>query len=53
MLFRSTEGYPAIATAWTWAAENGVTQLPLLEALHAIIWEDAPVAATLAKLRLG
>jgi glycerol-3-phosphate dehydrogenase (NAD(P)+) len=46
-----TEGYPAIATAWTWAAENGVTDLPLLEALHAIIWQDAPVAATLAKLR--
>lgn len=48
-----TEGYPAIATAWTWAAENGVTELPLLEALHAIIWADAPVAPTLAKLRLG
>ena len=48
-----TEGYPAIATAWKWAAENGVKDLPLLEALHAIIWEDAPVAATLAKLRLG
>jgi glycerol-3-phosphate dehydrogenase (NAD(P)+) len=48
-----TEGYPAIATAWTWAAENGVTELPLLAALHAIIWEDAPVATTLAKLRLG
>ena len=48
-----TEGYPAIATAWKWAAENGVTELPLLAALHAIIWEDAPVALTLAKLRLG
>ncbi|MDB4936418.1 MAG: Glycerol-3-phosphate dehydrogenase [Labilithrix sp.] len=48
-----TEGYPAIATAWTWAAENGVTDLPLLEALHAIIWQDAPVEPTLAKLRLG
>lgn len=48
-----TEGYPAIATAWTWAAENGVTELPLLAALHAIIWEDAPVAPTLAKLQLG
>ena len=47
-----TEGYPAIKTAWTWASENGVTDLPLLEALHAIIWQDAPVAATLAKLRL-
>jgi glycerol-3-phosphate dehydrogenase (NAD(P)+) len=48
-----TEGYPAIATAWRWAAENGVTELPLLEALHAIIWEGAPVGPTLAKLRLG
>lgn len=48
-----TEGYPAIATAWTWAAENGVKDLPLLAALHAIIWEDAPVGPTLAKLRLG
>jgi glycerol-3-phosphate dehydrogenase (NAD(P)+) len=48
-----TEGYPAIATAWKWAAENGVEELPLLEALHAIIWEDAPVGPTLAKLRLG
>ena len=47
-----TEGYPAIATAWKWAAENGVTDLPLLAALYAIIWEDAPVAPTLAKLRL-
>lgn len=48
-----TEGYPAIATAFTWAAERGVTELPLLAALHAIIWEDAPVAPTLAKLQLG
>jgi glycerol-3-phosphate dehydrogenase (NAD(P)+) len=48
-----TEGYPAIATAWKWAAEHRVTDLPLLEALHAIIWEDAPVASTLTKLRLG
>jgi glycerol-3-phosphate dehydrogenase (NAD(P)+) len=48
-----TEGYPAIATAWTWAAEHGVTELPLLAALHAIIWEDAPVGPTLAKLELG
>jgi glycerol-3-phosphate dehydrogenase (NAD(P)+) len=47
-----TEGYPAIATAWRWASENGITDLPLLEALHAIIWEDAPVGPTLAKLRL-
>lgn len=46
-----TEGYPAIATAWRFARERGVTELPLLRALHAVIWEDAPVAATLASLR--
>ena len=48
-----TEGYPAIATAWKWAAENGVRGLPLLEALNAIIWQDAPVAETLAHLRFA
>jgi glycerol-3-phosphate dehydrogenase (NAD(P)+) len=48
-----TEGYPAIATAWRWASERGVTDLPLLEALHAIVWQDAPVGPTLAALRLS
>ena len=48
-----TEGYPAIATAWRFAREQGVTELPLLEALHAIVWEDAPVGEVLAKLRVG
>lgn len=48
-----TEGYPAIATAWKWAKERGVTELPFLEALHAIVWEGAEVAPTLAKLRLS
>ena len=47
-----TEGYPAIATAWRFAREHGVTGLPLLEALHAIVWRDAPVGPTLAKLTL-
>jgi glycerol-3-phosphate dehydrogenase (NAD(P)+) len=46
-----TEGYPAIATAWRFARERGVTDLPLLRALNQVIWEDAPVAATLASLR--
>jgi glycerol-3-phosphate dehydrogenase (NAD(P)+) len=46
-----TEGYPAIETAWRFARERGVTDLPLLRALHQVIWEDAPVAATLASLR--
>ncbi len=48
-----TEGYPAIATAWRFAGERGVTELPLLRALHAIVWEGAPVAATLAGLRFS
>ncbi len=47
-----TEGYPAIATASRFAKERGVTGLPLLEALDAIVWRDAPVGPTLAKLTL-
>ena len=45
-----TEGYPAIATAWRFAGERGVTDLPLLEALHQIVWGGAPLRETLAKL---
>ena len=48
-----TEGYPAISSAWRFARENGVGKLPLLSALHAIIWEGAQVADTLAELALG
>ncbi|MBI2394518.1 MAG: glycerol-3-phosphate dehydrogenase [Deltaproteobacteria bacterium] len=48
-----TEGYPAIATAHRFARERGVHELPLLDALHAIIWQDAPVRETLAALRLS
>jgi glycerol-3-phosphate dehydrogenase (NAD(P)+) len=48
-----TEGYPAIATAWRFAQERRVTGLPLLEAIHAIIWQGANVASTLARLRLS
>jgi glycerol-3-phosphate dehydrogenase (NAD(P)+) len=48
-----TEGYPAIRTAWRFARERGVADLPLLEALHAIVWEDSPVGPTLASLRLS
>ncbi len=48
-----TEGYPAIASAWRFARERGVTDLPLLRALYAIVWEGAGVAPTLAKLRLS
>jgi glycerol-3-phosphate dehydrogenase (NAD(P)+) len=48
-----TEGYPAIATASRFARERGVTDLPLLHALHAIVWEHAPVGPTLAALSLS
>jgi glycerol-3-phosphate dehydrogenase (NAD(P)+) len=48
-----TEGYPAIATAWRFAKERGVTDLPLLEALHAIVWEGADVTKTLNHLELS
>jgi glycerol-3-phosphate dehydrogenase (NAD(P)+) len=48
-----TERYPAIASAWRWARERGVTDLPLLEALHRIVWEGAPVPDALASLRLS
>ena len=50
-----TEGYPAIATAWRWAKEQGVqaSDIPLLHALHEIVWEDAPLKDVLARLRLS
>jgi hypothetical protein len=48
-----TEGYPAIATAWRFARERDVRDLPLLSMLHAIIWEDQPAAEALAKLTLS
>jgi glycerol-3-phosphate dehydrogenase (NAD(P)+) len=50
-----TEGYPAIASAWRWARERGAsaTELPLLQMLHAVIWEDAAVGPALASLRLS
>ena len=47
-----TEGYAAIAAAWRWARERDVSELPLLRALNAIVWEEAPVMLTMAALRL-
>ncbi len=47
-----TEGYPAIRSAARFAREREVGALPLLDALHAIVWEGAPVAPELARLRL-
>ena len=44
-----TEGYPAIATAWRFARERGVTPLPLLAVLHAVAWEGAEVGPALAR----
>ena len=48
-----TEGYPAIASAHRFAREHGVRELPLLSALHAIVWEDADVRATMCELTLS
>jgi glycerol-3-phosphate dehydrogenase len=48
-----TEGYPAIKTAWRFAKERGVTDLPFLEALHRIVWEGAAVADVLPRMRLS
>jgi glycerol-3-phosphate dehydrogenase (NAD(P)+) len=48
-----TEGYPAIASAWKWAEERGVKDLPLLAALHEIVWKDGDVGSVLAKLTLS
>jgi glycerol-3-phosphate dehydrogenase (NAD(P)+) len=48
-----TEGYPAIASAWRFARERGVRDVPLLQALHAIVWEGAEVGPVLAGLRLS
>ncbi|MDP9033650.1 MAG: hypothetical protein M3O50_02500 [Myxococcota bacterium] len=46
-----TEGYGAIATASRFACEHGFAphRLPLLAALHAVMWEGAPVASTLSR----
>jgi glycerol-3-phosphate dehydrogenase (NAD(P)+) len=48
-----TEGYPAIATAWRFAREREVTGLPLLAALHAVVWEGEEVGVGLRRIALG
>jgi glycerol-3-phosphate dehydrogenase (NAD(P)+) len=48
-----TEGYPAIATAWRFARERDVKDLPLLEALYAIVWGGRAVVDVLTTLTLG
>jgi len=48
-----TEGYAAIQTAWRFAREHNVSDLPFLRALNAVVWEGAQVAPTIAALRLG
>jgi glycerol-3-phosphate dehydrogenase (NAD(P)+) len=45
-----TEGYPAIATARRFASERGVLDVPLLDAIHAIVWEGADVKGVLGRL---
>jgi glycerol-3-phosphate dehydrogenase (NAD(P)+) len=47
-----TEGYAAIATAWRFGSEHGVTNLPLLAAIHAIVWEGAEVGPALGAIRI-
>ena len=48
-----TEGYPAIATARRFARERSVVDLPLLDAIHAVIWEDVPAREALSAIRLS
>jgi glycerol-3-phosphate dehydrogenase (NAD(P)+) len=48
-----TEGYAAIAAASRFARERAVRRTPLLDAIHAIVWEGADVGATLGSLQLG
>jgi glycerol-3-phosphate dehydrogenase (NAD(P)+) len=48
-----TEGYAAIATARRYAREHEVPGLPLLEAVHAVVWEGADVRQTLSELTFG
>ncbi len=50
-----TEGYAAIQSAHRFARERGLIaeQIPLLDALQAIVWEGAAVGPTLAALRLS
>jgi glycerol-3-phosphate dehydrogenase (NAD(P)+) len=48
-----TEGYAAIRTAWRFAQERGPLHVPLLAALHAVVWGGAEVRATMGALRLG
>ena len=48
-----TEGYAAIAAAFRFAREHQVGDVPLLAALNAVVWEDAPVGPTFAALRLS
>jgi glycerol-3-phosphate dehydrogenase (NAD(P)+) len=47
-----TEGYAAIASALRYAGERNVPNVPLLRAIHAVIWEDQEPKAVLAALRL-
>jgi glycerol-3-phosphate dehydrogenase (NAD(P)+) len=45
-----TEGYAAIAAAFRFAGERGVKGVPLLQALHAIVWQGAEVGRVLGAL---
>lgn len=48
-----TEGYAAIRACWRFARERGVRSLPLLRALHRIVYEDADVEHELTAAGFG
>lgn len=48
-----TEGYMAIQSGLRYVREHNVKDMPWLEAIHAIVWENAPVETTLRGLRLS
>jgi len=48
-----TEGYMAIQSGLRFVREHGVSDVPWLEAIHAIVWNDQPVAKVLSALKLS
>ncbi len=48
-----TEGYAAIAAAMRFARERGVGEVPLLEAVHSIVWGGGTVPQALGALKLS
>jgi glycerol-3-phosphate dehydrogenase (NAD(P)+) len=48
-----TEGYMAIKSGRRFVRERGVEDTPLLDAIHAVVWEDVPVDRAFRDLRLS